>query len=159
MSGEQPMIISILAGVSSKKVAQGIGKLSNGEDYKAILTTRINSKKLKASLSKDSGSKAMINESLNRLYNQLSLPNTKDLNRVDSRSEDLDANTVEDFVAQEAAGGLTFKRGEEIVGWVAAFSTAFAEIGVKGVVREVLGKEYESFGYEKLMEYVLNVIM
>jgi len=150
ITGKQPMIISILAEVNTKKISQAIGKLANNEDYKAILTTKINTKKLKTALSKDS---EKVTESLGRVYKRLS-PTLPDNEHIDTHSEDPseDIIVVEEFVTQEAAGGLTFKRGLDILNWLTAFKAAFPEIEMKNIVKEVLGKEYEDMTYEELLE-------
>lgn len=157
--GRPPMIISILAGMGAPKIAHELKKAPGGFSFNAIITTKINVKRLKAALSKDSESvgRAKMSESLGRIYKKISkpFPDNKELKRTDSSSEDIDPNqddvVIGNFIKQEAAVGLTFKRGEEIINWISAYNSALPDVDKKIIITEIFGKEYSNKSFEDLM--------
>ena len=169
-----PILVSILAETTAAKIAQSIGKKKSGELYKEIITTKVHYKKLKAALSKEAGenvARQKIAESLGKMYKKISITMSgaagKEVDiRLDTPSsvssrdgrvaEDEAAKIIREFIIHEAAEGLTFKRGEELIAMTNAYNALFQGLGYGKILEIIMGETYEGMLPEQLLEYFLR---
>jgi len=177
-SKKSSIIVSILAGITAQRIASTIDGKIPTDQYDAIITTKINSKKLKSALSRqgeDNVGKQKIYDSLSKMYKKMSKQfsgpkiesNTarsekpadtqSDFYTEDEQNMDENEIIVRNFVISEAAAGLAQKRGDEIISWVKVFCNAFPEVGYKRVTEIILGENYVKIDKEKLQEYFYKI--